>query len=334
MSSNSIALLTKLKDQVEDELIGDLPNLSPKSLYEPVSYILKIGGKRIRPLLSLLAAGITSGDHLKGMPAALAVEYLHNFTLMHDDIMDSAATRRGMQTVHTKWDESTAILSGDVMFTMAMQLLMSRTNQDALSTTQINALCKCFLGATRSVCEGQALDMAFPSQKTVTTEDYMQMITGKTAVLIGASLELGAICANASNEQAKVFYEIGLNAGLAFQLQDDLLDLKGDTQKVGKRACGDIYEKKKTWLYLKALETASNDEATFLTQIFVPEYQITELDVRKVLSIMDSLGIYKQCEDIMAVFYNKSTELLEKFERSTYKDALKELLQFLWKRDH
>jgi len=334
MSSNSIALLTSLKDQLEKVLVEDLTNLSPTTLYEPVSYILKIGGKRIRPLLALLAAGISSGDHLKGMPAALAVEYLHNFTLMHDDIMDCADTRRGELTVHTKWDEPTAILSGDVMFTMAMQLLMKGTNKNELTVSQINALCQSFLGATRRVCEGQALDMAFPTQVIVTTEDYMEMITGKTAVLIGASLELGAVCAHASKEQSDAFYQIGLNAGLAFQLQDDLLDLKGDADKVGKRACGDIYEKKKTWLYLKALEEANKEEHAFLTTLFAADHQISEEDVNKVLSIMDNLGIYQHCEHIMADFYAKSTDLLETFDNSTYKEALKELLQFLWKRDH
>lgn len=334
MSSSAKSMLSKLKDQVEVELLTGLSDLTPATLYEPVSYILKIGGKRIRPLFALLASGIISHDYLKGMPAALAVEYLHNFTLMHDDIMDSAATRRGELTVHTKWDESTAILSGDVMFTMAMQLLMKGSGENHLSISQINALCHSFLGATRRVCEGQALDMAFPTQEVVSTADYMEMITGKTAVLIGASLELGAICANASKEQSSTFYEIGLNAGLAFQLQDDLLDLKGDEQKVGKRACGDIYEKKKTWLYLKALELAPAEDKHFLASLFAPEHQITEIEVNKVLTIMDDLGIYSQCEDIMANFYDKSTNLLSSFEHSVYKEALLELLQFLWKRDH
>jgi geranylgeranyl diphosphate synthase type II len=334
MSSNATTLLANLKIQIEEVLLDNLNNLEPKSLYEPVSYILKIGGKRIRPLLSLLAAGMTSGNHKDGIAAALAVEYLHNFTLMHDDIMDSADTRRGELTVHTKWDESTAILSGDVMFTMAMQLLMKGTGETDFTIYQLKALCNSFLSATRRVCEGQALDMAFPTKAVVSTDDYMEMITGKTAVLIGASLELGAICANASKEESEDFYQIGLNAGLAFQLQDDLLDLKGDTQKVGKKACGDIYEKKKTWLYLKALELANDSDKAFLTQIFTPKHQITDADVAKVLSILDNLGIYEQCEDIMSVFYTKSTDLLETFEHSVYKEALKELLQFLWKRDH
>lgn len=334
MSSSAKSLLNKLKVQVEEKLQTDLPDLTPTTLYEPVSYILKIGGKRIRPLFALLASGMISSDHLKGMPAALAVEYLHNFTLMHDDIMDSAATRRGEPTVHKKWDESTAILSGDVMFTMAMQLLMKGSGDNNLTVNQINALCHSFLGATRRVCEGQALDMAFPTQKLVTTSDYMDMITGKTAVLIGASLQLGAICANASTQQSNTFFDIGLNAGLAFQLQDDLLDLKGDSLKVGKRACGDIYEKKKTWLYLKALELANDQDKLFLTALFAPDYQITEIEANRVLSIMDNLGIFQQCEDIMANFYAKSTNLLNSFEQSNYKEALLELLQFLWKRDH
>jgi len=226
----------------------------PNRLYEPIRYIMSLGGKRIRPVLTLMAADLFKGDINKAMPAALAIETFHNFTLIHDDIMDNAPLRRGKQTVHEKWGVNNAILSGDVMMVEAnkhLSMLDSAVLKDALNTFNTTA---------QGVCEGQQLDMEFEEQEVVSIADYINMIRLKTAVLLGGAMKLGAQVAGASAVEAEQLYEFGENLGIAFQLQDDILDVYGDPEKFGKQVGGDIIANKKTLLLLKLKELANTTD--------------------------------------------------------------------------
>ena len=224
---------------------------SPKNLYQPVKYILGLGGKRIRPILTLLSTDIFDGNTKNALSAALAIEVFHNFSLIHDDIMDKAPLRRGKKTVHEKWDINTAILSGDVMLIWAYELL------ENYSPKKSYLLSKMFSNTARKVCEGQQLDMEFPHKENISINDYMIMIENKTAVLVGCALSFGAIICEASNDQINQLYNIGIDLGLAFQLQDDYLDAFGDSNKFGKQIGGDIIENKKTFLSIHAINNLS-----------------------------------------------------------------------------
>lgn len=225
----------------------------PKNLYEPIDYILRLGGKRMRPVLTLMAADIFSSDYKKAMPAALSVEVFHNFTLVHDDIMDDAPLRRGKETVHEKWDISTGILSGDAMLILAYQYF------ENYEPVVFQKLAKIFNKTALEVCDGQQLDVDFETRNDVTIDEYINMIRLKTSVLVAAALKMGAIVAEANEEDANLIYDFGLNLGLAFQLQDDYLDTFGDPETFGKQVGGDIIENKKTFLYLKTLEVADKE---------------------------------------------------------------------------
>lgn len=235
---------------------------APESLYEPITYILKLGGKRLRPVLTLMTAEIFGADHKKALDAALAVEIFHNFSLVHDDIMDDAPLRRGAQTVHEKWNLNTGILSGDAMLIQAYQLFENYDNETFRGLAQI------FSKTALEVCEGQQYDVDFEIRNDVTEEEYLKMIEYKTAVLVGAAMKMGALVANASVNDAEKIYDFGRLLGIAFQLQDDYLDAFGDPETFGKQVGGDIIENKKTFLYLKAIEHAKEDDKQKLVELF------------------------------------------------------------------
>ena len=235
-------------------LESNLPDNSPKNLYEPTRYILNLGGKRIRPLFTLMTVDIFNGKVKDALPAALAIEIFHNFSLVHDDIMDNAPLRRGKDTVHKKWNLNTAILSGDVMLIWSYEILQQYSPEISVRLTKL------FSQTARKVCEGQQLDIDFPEKTRVSLEDYMQMIEYKTAVLIGCSMSVGAIISDVSSEQIVEINSIGTDIGLIFQLQDDYLDVFGTSNKIGKQIGGDIIENKKTFLYIYVLENGSKNE--------------------------------------------------------------------------
>lgn len=237
------------------------PN-APSALYEPCSYILSLGGKRLRPALALMAAELVGGDPSVALHPAWAVELFHNFSLIHDDIMDAAPLRRGQPTVHVRWDLTTGILSGDVMLIYAYQHLAKTPNQQVLPQ-----LMEVFNRVAIGVCEGQQLDINFEQQKDVSLEEYIHMIELKTAVLLGGALEMGALAAGASARDASLLYDFGRLAGIAFQIQDDLLDTYGDPETFGKQVGGDILQNKKTFLVLKTLEAASTTDADALRRL-------------------------------------------------------------------
>lgn len=267
----------QLQDIIENAIQNIKYPSHPEKLYQPISYIMSLGGKRIRPALVLMAADLFQAEIQRALPAALAIETFHNFTLIHDDIMDNAPLRRGKPTVHEKWSVNNAILSGDVMMVESnkhLSMLDSNVLKAALDTFNITA---------QGVCEGQQLDMEFEDREQVSIPEYINMIRLKTAVLLGGAMKLGAQVALANAEQAEQLYKFGENIGIAFQLQDDILDVYGDPEKFGKQVGGDIIANKKTLLLLKLKELANEDDlATIEKQSKNPNIQekinkITEL---------------------------------------------------------
>lgn len=234
---------------------------NPKELYEPIEYMMQLGGKRLRPVLCLMAYELFDSKIEQALPAALAIEVFHNFTLVHDDIMDNAPLRRGQATVYQKWNMPVAILAGDLMMIKAVDFLR------ASNSKQINAMLDVFLATAREVCEGQQMDMNFEVQEQVSLSEYIEMITLKTAVLIGATLKIGALAANAGLEDANHLYEYGKNIGIAFQIQDDLLDCFGTHSNTGKKVGGDIAANKKTLLYIELLASVHKDDRFQLQQL-------------------------------------------------------------------
>ncbi len=260
-------------------LKGQTPQQEPKNLYEPMQYILSLGGKRVRPGLCLMGAEAYGGDPKKALPAAFALEVFHNFTLLHDDIMDQAEMRRGKPTVHKKWDKNTAILSGDVMLIKAYESL------EYYEGGLFKKLVKILNQTAREVCEGQQYDLDFESQKHVSEENYMEMIRLKTSVLLGAALQMGAAISQADEGEQQKIYELGIALGLAFQLQDDYLDTFGKQEDFGKIIGGDILERKKTWLYIKAFELANLEDRERLLNIYSHTAKDVENEIESVKQI-------------------------------------------------
>lgn len=282
----------------------------PKNLYEPIDYILQLSGKRIRPILTLMSADILSGGFKKALPAALAVEVFHNFTLVHDDIMDDAPLRRGKQTVHEKWNLNTGVLSGDAMLILAYQYF---ENYEA-GTFQ--KLAKLFSKTALEVCDGQQLDIDFETRNDVTITEYINMIRLKTSVLVAAALKMGAIVAKASEKDANLLYEYGLNLGLAFQLQDDYLDTFGDPETFGKQVGGDIIENKKTYLFLKAMELANNDDKQKLQFFYKQKLEENSIKIDEVTRIFERCDIPGLIQKLIQDYTNLSFDSLNQMNIS------------------
>lgn len=290
---------------VEDAIKLQSYNKTPKELYDPIDYMLKIGGKRIRPALLLLANDLFGGQTKNAIDVALAIEVFHNFTLIHDDIMDEAPLRRGKTTVYKKWNRDIAILSGDVMLVEAYQLL-NKCNPAHL--VQILAL---FNQAAIGVCEGQQFDMNFENSTTVSIDDYLKMIELKTAVLLGASLKMGAVLGGAEKGDASHICEYGKNLGIAFQLMDDILDLYGNPKKIGKIIGGDIIANKKTYLLLKAQELAQGNLRKELEFCLNSNALDNALKIKKIKNIFDELNIKQLANNEMNLFFNTAISHLD-----------------------
>jgi len=290
----------------------------PKNLYEPIGYILSLGGKRIRPILTLMAAEIFDSPLQKALPAAMAVEVFHNFSLVHDDIMDDAPLRRGKATVHEKWDLNTGILSGDAMLILAYQFF------ENYEPAVFKALAKLFSKTALEVCEGQQYDVDFENRDDVTIVEYLKMIEFKTAVLVAAALKMGAIIAETTTENANLIYDFGLNLGIAFQLQDDYLDCFGNPETFGKQVGGDIIENKKTYLYLKTVEFAKPAEREELLHLYSIQPQDNAEKIASVKEIFIQTGAATATQKAIEAFTLKSFETLEKMEIS---DEKKKALQ-------
>ena len=282
--------------------------LKPTELYEPQNYILSLGGKRIRPLLALIASDLFGSDYKKAMPAALCVELFHNFSLIHDDILDKAPLRRGKQTVHKKWNTNIAILSGDAM------LVRSYIELNKAETKFRDSLNKIFSKTAIEVCEGQQDDMNFETSNSVSVQQYKEMITKKTAILLACSLQMGAVCANAKEKEARLIYNCGKHLGIAFQIKDDLLDAFGDQNKFGKQVGGDIISNKKTFLLLKALELANTKQNKELKNWISLKKFNKKAKVNSIIRIFDEIGIRELTQKEIDLHFKTAITTFNKIE--------------------
>ena len=295
-------LLKMVNDYIEDATI----TRQPTSLYDPIKYVLSIGGKRIRPVLLLLTYNMYRDDIERVMPTAVGLETYHNYTLLHDDLMDKADMRRGMPTVHRKWDDNTAILSGDSMLVVAFQRVAqcpAENLQDILSLFTVTAL---------EIGEGQQYDMDFENRMDVTEDEYIEMIRLKTSVLLACAVKMGAIMAGASDEDAKNLYAFGEKLGLAFQLQDDLLDVYGDPKVFGKAIGGDITSNKKTYMLINAILRANNEQREELIKWITTDNFVKEEKIKAVTKLYNKLGIRQLCEKKINDYFAEALTYLEK----------------------
>ncbi len=289
----------------------------PQGLYDPVNYILSLGGKRIRPVITMMSTEMCGGMPEKALPAALGLEMFHNFTLVHDDIMDNAPIRRGKGTVHEKWNANAAILSGDTMMVLAYEYFLRLDEPLVIPAVTL------FSKTAKEVCEGQQLDMDFESEAEVSIDDYLEMIRLKTAVLLGASFRMGALLAGADEKIQQDLYDFGLSTGLAFQLMDDLLDTYGNEELFGKRLYGDIRANKKTFLYVKAIEKADNQQKKSLGNYYGRQDLPVEEKIEGVLGIYDELGIKAEIISMIDCFHGQA---LNCFKRIPFEEERKKVI--------
>jgi len=314
----------KLSELIDEKLAElNLPD-EPSLLYDPVRYTLNLSGKRVRPYLTLIGCGICGGNVQEALPAALSIELLHNFTLLHDDIMDRADTRRGKPSVFKKWDSNTAILSGDAMYAKAFKQLQHYGHSEYYSKSHYRTILDIFLNSAETVCEGQAYDLMFEDQSDVRIDEYIHMIEGKTAALISGALAIGGAVAGAKDSILDELRFVGRKAGIAFQIQDDLLDAVADPEKFGKKRGGDIIEGKKTYLTLLALERCNNQQQKQLQKI-LSDNKSSSTDVDSVIGIYQDLNIIEDTKKAVQYHYQEAMNHLEQFEDSDYK---KEIINF------
>lgn len=310
---NSIAFY---REKFAEYLNAQVIVKEPETLYEPIVYILNLGGKRLRPVSVLMAAELFDCSYEKALDAALAIEIFHNFSLVHDDIMDDAPVRRGKITVHEKWNLNTGILSGDAMLIRAYQLFENYEGET------FRELAKLFSSTAIMVCEGQQYDVDFEERDDVSLTDYLKMIEYKTAVLVGAAMEMGAIVAGADQRSRIGIYQYGCLLGIAFQLQDDYLDVFGDYEAFGKQIGGDIIENKKTFLYLTAMEKCSAADAKSLEHLYSLNPEDTEQKVETVTSIFKSAGVAEETRKKIKEITKEAFEVLEYMDISEKRKAV------------
>jgi geranylgeranyl diphosphate synthase type II len=321
-------VISKLRKEFLEYLESVVKVKEPTNLYEPIEYILKLGGKRMRPILTLMSADLFGADFYAAMNAAMAVEVFHNFTLVHDDIMDDAPLRRGKVTVHEKWNPNIGILSGDAMMISAYQYL------EPYDPEVFKKLMQVFSKTAIEVCEGQQMDVDFETRADVKIEEYLKMIGLKTSVLVGCALKMGAIVAKTSEENTQLIYNFGLNLGLAFQLQDDYLDTYGDPITFGKVVGGDIMENKKTFLYLVAIRNCSKEDHMLLLDLYSEKRADNTDKIRAVKKIFDQYEIPRIIKAEIESYTQKAFECLDLIAISKSKKVvLKEFGNSLMQRD-
>lgn len=297
---------SELLDIVRGHIAGLQFTRTPKGLYDPVSYVLSLGGKRIRPVLMLMAYNLYREDVKSILQPATGIEVYHNYTLLHDDLMDRADMRRGKATVHKVWNDNVAILSGDAMLVLAYQFMTQcafEKLKDVMDLFSLTAL---------EICEGQQLDMEFEQRKDVKEDEYIEMIRLKTSVLLAASLKIGAILGGASKEDADALYDFGVNLGLAFQLKDDLLDVYGDPLRFGKNIGGDILCNKKTYLVIKAFEHANTEQEALLNDWFTRETFDPQEKIAAVTRLYNEIGVKALCENRIVEYSKRASESLNR----------------------
>lgn len=319
--------MQKLLDQVKKLFEEEQFIHEPRELYEPIEYTLRLGGKRIRPVMLLAANQMFGGEVEQVRYAAIGIETFHNFTLLHDDLMDKSPLRRGKPTVYCKWDENTAILSGDTMYALAWRYFLRQPHP------HLQEILNCFNETGIQVCEGQQYDMNFEHQTNVTIADYLMMIRLKTAVLLAGALKIGALYANAPAADVENLYQFGIHLGLAFQLQDDLLDGYGDVAVFGKKTGQDIRDNKKTYLILKALELATPRQKEELEHLFATTPEDSEAKVTRVLEIYGQIGIRQHVQEAIQKEFDLAQQHLQAIQvQQAQKRPLEELMDALFER--
>lgn len=313
--------LNEYRKMANDEIAAIPYPATPKGLYEPISYTMDLGGKRLRPALVMMACEALGGDINKALKAAVGLELFHNFTLLHDDVMDKADVRRGKPTVHRRWNENTAILSGDAMLTMATQYVAQ------VEPAVLPAVMELFNRTAMEIYEGQQYDMDFEVRNNVTVEEYIEMIRLKTSVLLGCACKMGAIIAGASEANAQALYDTGVYLGLAFQLQDDVLDVWGDEATFGKAIGGDIMNNKKTFLLIGAMQKAQGDDANELRRWLNDEYALRSEKVAAVTALYERLGMREAADEAIKRYNDMALEALSKVEMN--EDARESFVKFI-----
>ena len=291
----------------------------PKGLYAPIAYTMAAGGKRVRPQLAMIACGIFGGNEQEVAPAAMALEVFHNFTLLHDDVMDKAEVRRGRPTVHIQWNENTAILSGDQMMIEAYKLLAE------VPADKLHKVLHLFNKMATEICEGQQYDVDFESQEHVTIEEYLKMIRLKTSVLLATALQIGSYLAGANEAQQEALYQFGINVGLAFQIQDDILDVWGDPKTFGKAVGGDISCNKKTYVYLTAQKLADDELAEELHQWYGSVLDDNTDKIVAVKGLFDQLNVRAACEAVVEDYTQKALLILDTLPQNAATEQLRQL---------
>lgn len=308
---------------IQEEILKLDWKREPYGLYEPIEYTLAAGGKRVRPQLAMIGCQLFDGNENEVLPAALALEVFHNFTLLHDDVMDKAEMRRGRPTVHVKWDENTAILSGDQMLIEAYKLLSN------VPTAKLPTVLQLFNKMATEICEGQQYDVDFESQEAVNIEEYLHMIRLKTSVLLGTALQIGAYIAGADQEAQRAIYDFGINVGLAFQIQDDILDVWGDPATFGKAVGGDIACNKKTFVFLTALQMADIDHRKKLENWYSRILTDNTQKIAAVKSIFEAVGVRKACEEKVNDYTETAMAILANLPQNAATKELRKLAQQL-----
>ena len=315
----------EIQDTVKELFEKECFIQQPKELYEPIDYTLALGGKRLRPTLLLASCEMFGGDICRAASAAVGIEVFHNFTLLHDDLMDKSPLRRGKETVYRRWNENIAILSGDTMFALAYRYFLRQWHPN------MEAILKTFTETAIGVCDGQQYDMNFETQADVSIADYMKMIELKTAILLAGAMKIGALYADASAKDIDTLYRAGISIGLAFQLQDDLLDAYGDVAVFGKQTGTDIKDNKKTYLYLKALQDADSTQQQTLRQLFTTTPENSEEKIKTVIGIYNQLDIKQKVEQEIDRLFDEGQKLINAISvgeerKTTLKQIINQLL--------
>lgn len=321
------AKFKQLKELIDDELLNAAPLIEPRSLYEPIRYFLGIGGKRLRPILLLLSTETVGGDIKQAMNAAVAIELLHNFTLVHDDIMDNDNLRRGHSTVHVKWDESVAILAGDGLIGLAYRHLMN------LPPEHMTKVCRIFTEGVIEVCEGQAFDKEFEERDDISISDYFRMIGKKTGRLITMATQIGAILGDGAEEQIEILKNYGSVIGTAFQIQDDLLDIMASEDIIGKTFGSDVIAGKKTYLMVKALDLPQSQQREQVMHILRAS-QVTAEMLSEVRELFKESGIFAQAQQEIDSSFEKANRILDTFPSHQATEGLRTFSEMLLNRKY
>jgi geranylgeranyl diphosphate synthase, type II len=310
---------TSLKKIIDDKLENVIDKKLPAGIYEPLKYILSGGGKRIRPVLLILSCEAAGGNYKEAIDAAISIEMLHNFTLIHDDIMDNADKRRGKETIHKKWDRDTAILSGDALLGFAYKVMLNTTSKN------IQKIARAFTEGIIEVCDGQSLDKEYEFKKAVSLDEYLTMIDKKTSQLLVSCAKIGALVGNASKNLINILSNYAKNIGLAFQIQDDLLDVTADEKKFGKKIGGDIREGKKTYLLLKALEVVkSKNDLAFIKSVVKNRGLKNDADIKRIIGLYSDYNIINSASKEVEKYTNKANKYLNGLKNKNSRES------FLW----